>query len=485
MKIRYVLMFLMYSGSVMGAGCDDLEDSTISHSFFMPRSVTHDQTFELAMHNYDLFRGRRDLDCWNINFFVSPFYQASVQSETLAKYFFPNQKDEISVREDGLGDVGSLWLGLMTDGGSFFESSVKIRPIRKTYGAYLNMHIDLSGVLQNFWLGITSAWFNARHDVRLQEKLLDDTGIDSTELQTVIDSFNDTRWRHGKLKHRGLSFFGVDDVQIKFGYNLYTDGGGYMGWYITTTIPTGNHITSEYVFEPVVGSRHGSVGCGIKGDFGMSKTSLGSQYPYCSFVNFMFDFKWRYLFSADEMRSFDLTDNGDWSRYLLVSSITQPGHQIPGINEFTKLTSVRPGSQIDLWAAFHCAFRHCNFELGYNFWWRDKDDLKIEETLSNKRGIFDFVSPLITAISASTATIDQGVTQVVVDGSYTSLPADGLNPETGKQPCARTHKVYAAFSYDTCGEHFASLGFGGSYEIARSSIALEQWAIWSSVQVEF
>ena len=94
----------------------------VVHSFFRSREVTPNNVFQ---HNLSLYWWYHDVlykdDCiwWSMQ--VSPFYQRSTSGKKTAQFFFPCKQSYISVKENGTGDVGSLWLNLIAADGSSFD----------------------------------------------------------------------------------------------------------------------------------------------------------------------------------------------------------------------------------------------------------------------------------------------------------------------------------------------------------------------------
>src|SRR3989338_2910922 len=94
-------------------------------------------------------------------------------------------------------------------------------------------------------------------------------------------------------------------------------------------IPTGTGTKSEWLFEPQVGTNHWALGFGA--DF------MALIHKDFSFV---FGGNYRYIFGNWETRSFDLTSNGQWSRYLGIELIADlsTGPTIPGAQGINLLT---------------------------------------------------------------------------------------------------------------------------------------------------
>lgn len=485
MLVCFSLGTSVANGLVHSATCE-------SHSVFIPRSITHDPTFELALSNYDFYHPQSIEDCDWFDLYLTPFYQRSMRSCRTARYFFPNDKDTLLFAQDGSGDVGTLWFNLMSAQGQSYRSKVSIAPRRTTYGVNIALYKDLEYLCSGLWGSIVFTPMHAKHDLRLTE--FDRTGGDGivSGVANAIDALNNPEMLNGKFNRCATGKTGVDDIQIKFGYNtFYNDGQTHKGMYLVGTIPTGTKPCNDYIFDPRVGTRNGALGFGINTDHDLCTNDQRS-------VHLMFDLKYRYLFAATECRSFDLCANGEWSRFLQVVPSDDRSNSEFGINNcFTQKVKVTPQSQIDFWTAIH--WRYCNWdwEFGYTLWWRQEEDIRFKNCNCCTMGIYDITADaqrqnaqneqIRQPISASTATISQSVVQpnqAVSDLTFTQVGP--LNPASGAHPRAITNKFYFAGAYETvCLGEPMFFGLGGSIESSVDKNALDQWAIWGKWGINF
>ena len=466
-------------------------------TFFNPRQVTFDSTFELALANYDMYHPLEcDTNCYGVHLYATPFYQKSRKSCAFARYFLPNGKCAINVRQDGTGDVDPLWLQLSGQPGTSFSSIFAINPERKSAGVVLTARIDFnnwSDCFCNLWLGINTAIVHANHAMNVCENPSSNenpsgqlTCPPNSTFGTALSSPSLTA---GKVSFTSLKKTGLDDIQLKLGYDWYYCGcddlSSHITPYLVAGIPTGKRPSSEFLFEPLVGSKHGSFGVGLNAD---------AQLWECdaTIVTWMVDVKYRYAFKAKERRSYDLCLNLDWSRYLLLANSAATLTPIPGINILTTDVNVTPRSEINFWTALHYERCSWDFELGYNLWWRQQEKVSLSQHPAiSSLGIFDLAGAgVLNAVSASTANISQGVggtNPVVSDATFVPLSITNLNLHSAEHPRALTHKLYAAFDYRNCWcDKPVLLGVGGSYEFARPRAnALEQWAVFGKLGITF
>ncbi len=461
---------------------------TKNHSILIPRSITHNATYELALDNYQIYHHNKDASA-TFSLYVTPFYTQSNNGKNTARYFLPNNACNLNIQEDGSGNVGSLWLNLVAAPGLSFSSTVSIAPIRKAVGGYFYTRFDFSPwfsdadwFLKNIWFAITFAAYEVKHSLNMTETLTGEQVYGTIPgITTGIQALNNNSWTAGKFSTTTLKHTGVDDIQLKLGDNwFFCDNQSHIGLYLVGTIPTGNRPSSKFIFEPLVGTKHGAFGAGINTDFNL----YIDDNAQCSF---MLDGKYRYLFAGCERRSFDLCENGDWSRYLLVVNENATSLSLPGINIATLPVIVTPGSQIELWCALHYKWCQWNFEVGYNLWWRNSDKICGNNLFPADTGIYDLAGAISgSPVSASKANISQsaiGPNIALSDSTFT--PSTLLNFSSGKQPRAIINEIYAAFSYaDNDVKVPFLIGFGGGYEFANRS-TLSQWSVWGKVGISY
>jgi hypothetical protein len=455
----------------------------MSHTYFNSRQIT---TNNLLQNNLSLYWWYHDVLCeddcawWAV--WVTPFYQRSTNGNKIARYFFPCQQDTISVKEDGTGNVGSLWLGLESTIGTSFNSLIAIRPQRSVVGAYFNFRFDLSRFFCHSWFEVAFAPMRAKHQINFCEE----NSVSGVQcgLTNVCQALNNPDWLYGKYANASLTRKGVDDIQFKLGYDWFYCDTDHISPYFVGVAPTGKGSCAVNVFEPTVGSNHGSVGFGLIGDI----RAWGCENKE---VTFLTDFKYRYVLHGCETRSFDVCQNGDWSRYLPVVIDGQPSNPLPGINAFTQQVKVTPRSTIDWWLAAH--YQHCqwNIEMGYDLWWRQQERVSLC-CFPQNIGIYDINGDCSrNPQTASRALICQtvagaGTNVAPSDATFVVVQCSDLNLNSGATPKTLSNTLYLAAGYDgdLC-DCPALVGIGGSYEFGRNIVALDNWMIWIKMGLSF
>ncbi|MEX0848769.1 MAG: hypothetical protein WD055_00910 [Candidatus Dependentiae bacterium] len=479
MKHFYFLLFFLHI--MVLADCRN--DTCHSHSVFIPRDITSNN---LLQHNLTLFWWYRTIFKNHDTFItlqVSPFYQRSTNEDDIARFFLPCNQPSVSVKEDGTGDIGSLWLNLIADANQQFDGSFSLSPQRTLIGTFINIRINWNPILNiHLWSDIALAAMKSKHNIGLCEK--SNTFGTACNVTNICQALNQENWEFNTFCPETQTKHGVDNIEFKFGYDWYfleEDSVDHLSPYFTFAVPTGKAGTAECIFEPIVGSTVNAVGFGFIADHNFYADEIHE-------LAILTDFKYLYGLPVHEKRSFDLCKNGDWSRYLQVVKCDEPSNSMPGINVFTQEAQITIQSRIDWWIALHYRHRSCDVEIGYNFWWQQKEKVQIYD-FPKGYAIYDIVGDCMQQpTSASCAQICQSVINnaPVSDPSCVKLSLCDLNIASGTMPRSLTNSVYAAFGYDG---HFYGLptliGAGASYEVSTDNNALSNWCVWSKFGISY
>lgn len=493
MKRKIIIGLSLLLSCLSNLSIVQAKETCTNHSILIPRGLTTNQTLELGLGNYEFYRTINDCDAPIFELQASYFHLKSRKSADLARYFLPNGKTSIVVTENGSGDIGSLYFNLIAPSTTeVFSETFSICPTRKVDGGYFNLYFNFAPwhpCFQGCWAEIAFAAAQVKHTIYPKDS---DVTIESAFVNypNFTAALNNTQWTAGKFSTCRVTETGVDDVMLKFGRNWFWCENNHVNLYIAGIIPTGKRTDAYYAFEPIIGSNHGRIGFGTNSQYVLRETNTYA-------VTWMNDLRYLYGLEACERRSFDLTANGAWSRYLPTTSPTA-GLQ-PGINNFTYLVQVTPRSQVDFWTALHADWCNWNFEFSYNLFWRQKERICFPQTIGGVTG-FEQYYPVDTrsmgfgiydisgatqsnAVSASQANISQTVPAAAVDGNV--APSDTtfvyetfglLNKQSGAAPTALSSTLSAAIAYQrtVCCRPFM-FGAGGLYEFSHKKGTIEQW----------
>jgi len=486
------LLFILSLWGIREIRCDSCYPSSI----FVPRQLSYNPIFENAL-TYDA--KKRESSSYIFSF--KPLYTQSVGSK-FKKYFTIGEKCSLNVQEDNSGDVNPLWFKVIASDTTFYSSTLSFSPKKQTYGS---MIYGAANVSHNVELSINTALVGARNDMHLCEKNRQNLG--TSDYKTVTQSFAAAERCFGKICGKQTKV-GLDDIQVKVSYsfgktcsdcnqaysqesikessNSVSEKCRFTGdIYGLLGVPTGRGSKAKYLFEPLVGSKHLQLGFGADSLWHIKEYDSGSW-------SLLGEVKYRYAFSAQECRSFDLKNNGQWSRYMLFVNESDTYATYPAINDLTFKAKVTPGSSFDLYLATHAQHNNWNFEIGYDFWYRTSEKIKLCCKNFPVVGVADLLG--IAAQdphSASTATISQGVqpneNQMTSDVTFVPATLRDSNCLSGAQHKALSNTLYGSIGhmFETKHAHNLELGLNVSYEFGSSVNTPDNFTTWLNCDFYF
>jgi len=187
------------------------------------------------------------------------------------------------------------------------------------------------------------------------------------------------------------------DVELALGYNFVANDDYTVGAGVRASLPTANKHTGKYVLEPVFG-RGGHWGLGGEA---FVRANLYASEDGEKSLNFWLNGYAQHLFKAEGKRSFDLTANGDGSRYLLVAKYTNAVIATAGGGATSQASAAEFGNEVqnlvnhstlacnttvDVEGAVAAMFDYnCgnwNMGLGAEFWGSSKEKVAITGTIA-------------------------------------------------------------------------------------------------------
>ena len=449
-----------------------------AHTIFVPRQMAYNPIYEDALVFAEYAHTNN-----HFLFSFKPIYTQTVGG-SIKKYFNIDHLPTMNVEEDGSGNIDPLWFQVIAASNTFYSSTLSFAPVQKTAGALFYVAWMLPN---NFAITVNTAFVKRKNNMHISETITPSNNIGQLPgFSSVTQSFANTQMEYGKIAG-SQSKSGVDDIQIKVLKNitLCEDESFFGDIYGLIGIPTGHGSKAIYLFEPMVGSHHVQFGLGFNAEksFDFHLTDQVSLYGEC---------KWRYGLKAKETRSFDMTPNGQWSRYMLFTTPTATADQFPAINDLTFKADVTPGNSFDLLLASHVEVSRFNFELGYNFWYRQAEKVSPymhlpEVGIADLRGIAQLNNPVpVTVTSSSKATISEGVYpnqyQMPRDGTYTLVTADNINPLSGAQAASCTNAVFGSIGYEY---GIVDMSLNVAYEGAANKNSVSVVSLWVNADVRF
>lgn len=476
------------------------------HTFYTVRPQFQSEMPEKISGVRHLAKRRMD-GCWGGGYIQAvPFGGRSLNGKNLGKYFSPyptNTLTSFTVAGAGTAnDINARLTNRQVNPAHFnisyatsFTSTFSFSPRETVVGAgfewrqYLGFWRD-DCCEPRWWFSLAGPVERVTNDMRLTETFVGTGPLGASSAPSITAAFTGTipysasvdssiTMNFGKIDGKQKKT-GFADLEFKVGYDWIFDNCAYLTSYIGFVAPTGNKPKGVYMFESIVGNnKHWGVMTG--GYLGFDIWQCGNHELY-----FEVAANTRYLFQNTQVRSFDLK-NRPWSRYMLAyasAADAAVGDITPGINLFTRSVKVNPHFQFNMTQAL--VYNHCGFnaEVGYNFWARQEESVKLAtpSTFPSTISIFGFGGApdtnLLSNISINNSTSDIPQTT----GAGNILTTD-IDYNSMSHPAALSHIVYGALGYnwDWCWPIY--LGVGGSYEFSTNNVALTRWLAWGKLAV--
>lgn len=458
-------------------------------SIFVPRQLSYNPILENALlldsKNTNNYKGNQ-----KYAFSVKPIYSQSVGSKFQNNFNICN-KCCLNIQEDNTGDINPLWFSVISTDTTYYSSKLSFCPKRQTYGSMIYFSVKPT---KHFEISLNTAILGSKNNMCIHENCIDYLGTCTNK--TVTQSFANCDRHFGRICGAQKKA-GLDDIQLKFIFNSCRDQNCcdksisdkeanpnqditefsdlkkheckkheniFWSAYGLLGIPTGSGSKATYLFEPLIGSKHAQLGFGANMQWDIKNYKCGKW-------SLLSELKYRYAFSGQECRSFDLTKNCQWSRYMLFVNESDKYTTYPAINNLTFKADVIPGSSLDFYLATHINHNAWNFEFGYDFWYRACEKIKLCCANMPNVGIADLLGiSLQNPQSASTANISQGAktgtNQMTSDTTFIPVTLCDINLCSGAQQKALSNSFYGSIGYEfkTKCDNSILLGINCDYE---------------------
>ena len=457
-------------------------------------------------------------DGWCGGFEIAPFGGQSIHSAKMNSYFMPYGKCSLNVVEgillagavspaDSLSgrDIEARNFNIETvdavNGTGQYRGVITFNPKQTTAGIGICWRQTLWKNAQDIptiWGEISFPIQYVKNEMNLCENTLqtgggasDTSGLDNAlHVANMRQAFAQQSWQYGRIDNSvDLSKWGVADVELRVAYNSVHSDCCDLNAYFGVIIPSGTKIDqcqARYMFNSVIGNNH-HVGMLYGTHFGYDLYSKGSNM-----LRMELDMSSKYLFSNHQWRSFDLVQQGEWSRYLEVySSVDQADAAsthlstsigTSGINVFTRRLRVSPRFATNINVALNYSYKMFDCEFGYNLFVRQAEKIEFP------RGCcVDF--PLTVAVKdvegsggtniARTIKNDfTGSASVLADYAQNILQLPDLNLDSAAHPALLTNTVYGGVDYNTeCLTIPMFFGVAGMYEFSSMNSSFDRWNV--------
>lgn len=507
-----------------------------SQTFFSIRPIFTINSPEYLVHNRDYYKKLGDKYCYPGTIQLLPLGGQSNHNDAIAKFFLPFCNTSVHVTEHQLTDTDILanQLNIYTQNGTF-DSTVEFNPRHSYTGIGINYQQKVyersNG--KGVWISISGPILSVHNKIELVETIANNGGgplvvssptpvtagcpancpnpcnthclLDPAQALAPVDSvvaaFSQPGWCFGRIDNSGTAQHrttGIGDITLRVGYETVNRQDCHLDSFFGIIVPTGNTPAAINVFEPIIGHNH-HWGIVLGSTLGLEiwQSDSGNTTVYGEF-----DFSISDFFVRRERRSFDLLYK-PWSRYMqfyknvaqaqLAANSTDPAYALtlhtPGIDILTQDLKVKPG----YYRMFNSAviIDHCCFELelGYNFFARQAECLKLDCDFPIGTALKSIVTGAGTTGQFQTINNDFNnncTGTSVADYANNIITVEDLNLESAAHTATLTHTFYASLAYQFSQYAYPMFAaIGGSYEFPPDNVGLNRWMAWAKLGMAF
>ncbi len=485
------------------------------HTFFSPRPQGCNAARQLVgQHPYE---HKYCTDHCYGTFSATMEYLHTYKGHRIAEHFWGVDTVRFSgsqVTTRGDDDILADYFGLSPA----FDSTLTFEPKASTFLLDFNLYAGLDGLCHGLYFQIIApaVWTESR--ICLDEDITDNGSstqfpalyMDGPAVTAPITSAKrpfDGDVVYGQVK-QGMKYGKIAcreegklaDILMVLGWDFLRRERGHVGANLRLSAPTGTKITSEYMFQPVVGNgHHWEFGVGLDG-----KLTLWEKDEEQT-VDLIAQLLFTHVFKARQYRSFDFTKNGFGSRFILLkefdNSGTYNGTCLPAINKTTLACNVSADFQCDgiIMASYHN--RNWTFDFGYNGWVRSREKIciigEIEKNRYGFKGIQNVTTDPVPGPDNTTQNnatlhgnpLSHAVQVSVADPSTIFIKTSDLNPNSAAMERCISNKIFTHLSYawdcDACQRVVPYLGIGLEFEFegVRQDNSRPNKITWSQVGV--
>lgn len=461
------------------------------HTYLARRSISVNLPMELTTF-YERTQAKLG-DRFGGNLQVTGFYGETNSNH--GEYFGINDKGEYVLRSSAVAsakstvnnefDLGYV-IHLYNRGAGAdqdAQATIKYDPEQEFYGVRFDYYQNMDKILKGLYLKVYTTIACADNDMHLEVKDVTDPLIANLQTNlvnyfkgdysdTTVDNNNQQRaLTHGMIDG-SHSETGVADVEVILGYKFLYKDKYHMGINLGITIPTGNDPDGKYMWEPIYGNHsHFGFGAGLDGHARLWGDSDQN-------IKLNFALNYRYLFEGSETRPLKLKDYP--SPYVLLG---KNGEQplVPAVNVLTPLgVDVTPGSQVD--GVLALAYNNGGFcaDLGYNLYFREREDVDIKNDLTaNTYGVAARSFQTNNNFSVGGATDFDG-------NAVKWLAKSDVDAAAAETPSQFTNSIYGGLGYAfKKWDYPLMMGVGGKYEWASKNSEFDNWQLWIKLALSF
>jgi hypothetical protein len=393
---------------------------------------------------------------------VTAFYHETEDSSELGEVFGANGKNYIKVGTQAqvnarTADVENNFLlhYHVNPAANPLAGTIKFNPEHVAYGTQIEAFICLDKIIKGLYFEENFSLMNVENKLNMtvcdgvsgavgESHTLNDilTGkrLSRSPLGVSGDNNIQEELRYAKMR-TSESRTGISNMESILGLRFFEKKRWYAGINLALISPSGDRPTGEYFWEPRLGSQHWALGAGAEGGWTFWKTGRNT-------FKLLAEFHYRYQFSEYEKRTLGIKNiltnaqrkHHILSHYYLLAERNQYTF-IPAANALTKYVKVNPGSQIDTFAVLNYTYNGITADLGYNFYWREREKVHLNrcDWTDSKYGIAVF------DVSAGTSSFFNVTTDIQPNNKTIDLC--NVDTSVAETPEIMSHTIFGSLGY--------------------------------------
>lgn len=415
------------------------------------------------------------------SFQIYPFYQESINSSFVNRYFLFKGKNELLVAGDAVieklqtRDIRAEWLNLPSN----FSGVLSVAAQQRQAGFVLEYLQHLYKWIEhdffdNMFLDFTVPFVYVENNLHLTQTEVTNPGEQFP--RNIIEAFDQPQWNFGKISPKARSLVNVAEVEMKLGSWYMDENFNQIAYYGLITLPIAKKQNAEFLFNPFVGNGQ-HICIGGAANFQILLNRDPSRYAWCFFLGL----KSILRIKNKQDRTFDLVGK-PWSRFMLYNTQGSSGGiletNVPGVNILTRRVTVRPYAAFDFIFGWRLKTEKLEFEFGYNAWGHMHDHI---DNFVEQYPVPFGIAGSEPGTTASKSTI---AFQAPNDplGQFVTLNSNDLDRQSAEAGSALNQKFHMNAGFVQNG---ATLGAGFFIDIPQKNSSLETWQIWIKLATTF
>lgn len=418
-------------------------------------------------------------------------------------------------------DTNVYAVNFLLDGA--FRSTVKLAPKAQDFVTDFGLFVGLDEWMEGLYFQVHAPLHHARWEVAITETVSTPAAATIgtsflTPGATVVTPYTDiknafkgdktvghvtNKWSYGRIDGRRTETK-LGDVRVTLGYDLVSRENAHFGVGVQGLFGAGGKSKAEYVFEPVIGyaGRHG-VGGVVSGAALLWDKDDANQLKASMHASVV------HLFDNEQRRSYDLTNCGKWSRYLLVKKMaTVPAvANTPAatygnvIDNMINIGSLKAKIGIDV--AYDANLTFCyhmgnmSLDFGYAVAGHSKEKHKswVDTITDNTYVLWDSANAnandsagaTLVTIAGDVTNVGQVTAATMTTASACIIDNDRLNKDSGLANSAMSHCVFGGLNYNWMdSDWMPGVGvFGSAHFSGDDNNSFDRWSVGLQGNVSF